>query len=158
MRFIDFQKQLKKRAKLLSYEERVAFGIDICKRLFFEYRAFVNESGFGNPDVLLDAIRYVETGGVEPHEINQYLERLEEVTPETDDYGGASYALNACVAVCELLSQVLAPMECEHFIEVATAYYDTADGKAQDLADELSEVQIDMHPLITEAKRYILGA
>lgn len=158
MSFNDFQKQLKKRAELLTYEERIAFGIDICKRLFSEYRAFVNESGLGNPDVLLDAIRYVETGGVEPQEINQNLERLEEVTPDTDDYDGASYALNACVAVYELLSQVLAPMQCEHFIEVATAYYDTADAKVQELEEELSEVQIDKHPLITEAKRYLLGA
>jgi uncharacterized protein len=157
MDFIAFENKLNERAHNLVYEERIQLGLDICKRLFPYYKEFYNESGFGNPDVLLDSIRFAESGSQDNEQIYDFLDALEEISPDTDDYDEAEYALNACGAVNALLLQVAEPDEREHFIEMAMAYYDTIDAKVQDEPDdELSEEQIDRHPMILEAQRFLL--
>ena len=157
MDFIEFEEKLYERAESLAYEDRIKLGLDICKRLFPYYKAFCNESGFGNPDVLLDSIRFVESGSQDTEPIYDFLDALEEICPDTDDYEEADYALNACGAVSALLLQVAEPDEIEHFIEIGMAYYDTIDAKVQDEADEeLSEEQMDRHPMMLEAQRFLL--
>ena len=157
MDFIDFEEQLNEHARNLDYEDRIKLGLDICKRLFPHYKSFCNESGFGNPDVLLDSIRFVESGGQDTEQIYEFLDALEEISPDTDDYDEAEYALNACGAVNALLLQVAEPDEEEHFIEIAMAYYDTIDAKVQDEAEEeLAEEQLDSHPMVLEAQRFLL--
>jgi uncharacterized protein len=157
MNFIEFETKLNEHAKQLSYPDRIAQGIAICKRLFPHYKEFVNESGFGNPDVLLDSIRFVESGNQESDQIYDFLDSLEENCPDTDEYEEAEYALNACGAVNALLLQVAEPDELEHFVEIAMSYYDTIDAKVQDELDEdASDEAIDMHPMLAEARRFLL--
>mgnify|MGYP003575057517 CR=1 FL=1 len=157
MDFIEFEKKLNERAQNLVYEDRIKLSLDICKRLFPYYKEFCNETGFGNPDVLLDSIRFVESGSQDNEQIYDFLDALEEISPDTDDYDEAEYALNACGAVNALLLQVAEPDEIEHFIEISMAYYDTIDAKVQDETDDdLSEEQIDMHPMMLEAQRFLL--
>jgi uncharacterized protein YjaG (DUF416 family) len=157
MNFIEFETKLNERAQQLAYPERISLGIAICKRLFPYYKEFVNESGFGNPDVLVDSIRFVESGSQDSETIHGFLESLEEVCPDTDDYEDAEYALNACGAVNALLLQVAEPDDPEHFVEVAMSYYDTIDAKLQDESDEeLSDEAIEMHPTLAEARNFLL--
>lgn len=157
MNFIEFEQALNERAQQLAYPERIAQGLAICKRLFPYYKEFVNESGFGNPDVLVDSIRYVESGSQDADAIYNYLDNLEEVCPDTEDYEEAEYALNACGAVNALLLQVAEPDEWEHFVEIAMSYYDTVDAKLQDESDEeLDDEAIDEHPMLAEARRFLL--
>lgn len=157
MNFIEFEAALNDRAQQLPYPERIAQGLAICKRLFPHYKAFVNEAGFGNPDVLVDSIRFVESGSQDADAIYNYLDNLEEVCPDTEDYEDAEYALNACGAVNALLLQVAEPDEWEHFVEIAMSYYDTVDAKLQDESDEeLDDEAIDEHPMLTEARRFLL--
>lgn len=159
MNFIEFETKLNEYALQLTYNERISKGLAICKRLFPHYREFVNESGFGNPDVLLDSIRFVESGSQDSDTIYAYLDSLEEICPDTDDYDEAEFALNACGAVNALLLQVAEPDEAEHFDEVAMSYYDTIDAKVQDESEEeLSDEEIDKHPLLNEARRFLLGS
>ncbi|WP_132052109.1 DUF416 family protein [Pseudocnuella soli] len=157
MNFIEFEAALNDRAQQLPYPERIAQGLAICKRLFPHYKAFVNESGFGNPDVLVDSIRFVESGSQDADAIYNYLDNLEEVCPDTEDYEDAEYALNACGAVNALLLQVAEPDEWEHFVEIAMSYYDTVDAKLQDESDEeLDDEDLDEHPMLAEARRFLL--
>jgi uncharacterized protein len=159
MDFIEFETKLTEYAQQLSYDERIAKGIAICKRLFPYYKEFVIESGFGNPDVLLDSIRFVESGSQDSEMIYEFLDSLEEISPETDDYDDAEFALNACGAVNALLLQVAEPDEAEHFVEVAMSYYDTIDAKVQDEnEDDLSEEEMEKHPLLSEARRFLLDS
>ncbi|ANE49443.1 DUF416 family protein [Flavisolibacter tropicus] len=158
MVFIEFEKSLKQRAQLLSYQDRISHGISICKRLFPYYKEFVNESSFGNPDVLLDSIRFVETGKQDSDQLHEFLESLEEVCPDTEDYDGGEFALNACGAVNALLLQVAEPNDEEHYIEIAMSYYDTIDAKVHDEnEEELSEEEIENHPLLIEARHFLLN-
>ncbi|HYH14273.1 MAG TPA: DUF416 family protein [Flavisolibacter sp.] len=157
MDYIEFENQLHERAQNLAYEDRIKLGLDICKRLFPYYKEFYNEASFGNPDVLLDSIRFVESGSQDNEQIYDFLDTLEEISPDTEDYEEAEYALNACGAVNALLLQVAEPGETEHFIEIAMAYYDTIDAKVQDEADEdLTDEEIDRHPMLLEAQRFLL--
>lgn len=159
MNFLEFETKLNEYAHQLSYEERVSKGIAICKRLFPYYNAFANEAGFGNPDVLLDSIRFVELGNKDNESIYGFLDSLEEICPDTDEYDEAEFALNACGAVNALLLQVAEPDEVEHFVEVAMSYYDTIDAKIQDESDEeLSDEEIDKHPVLGEARHFLLNS
>ena len=157
MNFNDFETKLNERAQQLSYQDRISQGIAICKRLFPHYKEFSNESGFGDPDVLLDSIRFVESGNQDSDQIYEFLDSLEEICPDTDDYEEAEYALNACGAINALLLQVAEPDEIEHFVEVALSYYDTIDAKVQEESDEdLTDEESEMHPLLVEARRFLL--
>lgn len=159
MNFIDFEKKINERAAELSYEERIAQGTEICKRLFPYYKSFVNESGFGNPDVLLDSIRFVESGEQDVDQVQAFLDNLEEVCPDTEDYEDGEYALNACGAVNALLLQVAEPDEPEHFVEIALSYYETIEAVIQDEAEEdMTDEEIEGHPVLAEASRFLLGA
>ena len=159
MIFSEFENKLNQRAQLLSYQDRISHGLSICKKLFPYYNEFVNESGFGNPDVLLDSIRFVETGKQDTDQLHEYLDSLEEVCPDTEDYGGADYALNACGAVNALLLQVAEPDDTEHYIEIVMSYYDTIDAKIQDeTEEELSEEEIENHSMLIEATQFLLSS
>jgi uncharacterized protein len=157
MNFIEFETKLNERAQLMSYQDRISQGIAICKRLFPHYKEFVNESGFGNPDVLLDSIRFVESGSQDNDQVFELLDSLEEICPDTEDYDDAECALNACGAVNALLLQVAEPDDVEHFVEVAMSYYDTIDAKVQSEIDEDSrDEEFEMHPMLAEARRFLL--
>jgi uncharacterized protein len=154
MNFIEFKNELYKRSEELDFEERRTLEIQICKRLFPYYKAFHNQSCFGNPDVLMDIIRFVESGDNQIKRIHMYLDALEEVTPDTEDFEECSYALNACEATRGLLLQIAEPSQTELFIETAMAYFDTMDAKVQE--GGLSEDEINKHPLMIDAKNFIL--
>ncbi|MEI6946724.1 DUF416 family protein [Paraflavisolibacter sp. H34] len=159
MDFLAFKKKLSQRAKQLSYEQRVALGLDLCNRLFPDYRTFAHASGWGNPDVLLDAIRFVASGSRDPQAISRHTDAIEEVTPDTEDFGGADYALSACCALIALLQQVEEPEDRESFEEIALAYYDTIDGRIQEQADDEPDEQLlARHPLLLEACRILFEA
>ena len=99
----------------------------------------------------------MESGSQDSEQIYDFLDALEEVSPDTDDYPDAEYALNACGAVNALLLQVAEPDDVEHFLEASLAYYDTIEAKVHDEAeDDVSEEEMDRHPLLTEARRFLL--
>ena len=157
MNFIEFKSALVNRSENLDFQERIALEIEICKRLYPFYKAFHNETGFGNPDILLDSIKFVESGGTDIDQIHRYIEALEEITPDTDDLEDSSYALNACAGVFGLLSQVVEPSQADHFLETAMAYYETMDLKVHENSQEqLPEYKINDHPLMIEATNFIL--
>lgn len=159
MNFIDFEKKLIQRAAQLPYEARIAQGTEICKRLFPYYKTFANESGFGNPDVLLDSILFVASGEQDVDAIQAFLDNLEEVCPDTEDYEDGEYALNACGAVNALLLQVAEPNEPEHFVEMALSYYETIEAVIQDEAEEdMTDEELEVHPVLAEGRRFLLAS
>jgi uncharacterized protein YjaG (DUF416 family) len=141
---------------MLSYQEGLQLGLAISKRLFFEYRAFVHETGWGNPDVLLDALSYIESGGVDPNVMEHHQVEIEQVTPDSDDFGDSASALNACTAIFNLLAFAKGPNDQSLLYEVGIAYYDTIDEKVQE-EEDLSEEEMAKHPFLIEAKRFLLN-
>lgn len=158
MDFFVFETALTRHAQQLPYETRIARGIAICERLYPYYKTFVNENGFGEPEVLLAGMRFAASGSQDAGVLENLLESLEEVCPDTDDYEAAEYALNACGAVNALLLQVAEPNDAAHFVEVALSYYDTVEGQVQDQSDDAEpDEALEQHPLLAEARRFLLG-
>jgi hypothetical protein len=70
-----------------------------------------------------------------------------------DDYLG-SYALNAAVAAYNAV-QFVKDKDPEHIYDIGQCLTDTVDFKIQEI-DETAEEEIDSHPLMIEARKYLL--
>jgi hypothetical protein len=80
--------------------------------------------------------------------------QLEEVTPDTEDFGSASgsYALNAATSHCYLID-LLANNDLDFMLYVLQNCYDTVDFIVQETLDpegklQIAEEQIENHPLM----------
>lgn len=86
--------------------------------------------------------------------MKEILPKVDNITPNTEDFGNASYALNACSAVYETL-EFLINKDQKHILNIGSYLTDTIDFKIQE-DDELSEVQIDNHPMMIEARKFLI--
>jgi uncharacterized protein len=157
MNFQEFTKVYRKQVDTLSYERQLDFAVGICKKLFFDYQSFFERNDFGSPDVLLDAVNKVEQRQVvriDPKELKTLLQRIYEITPDSEDFSNANYAINAAGAVYVTV-EFLLDRDINHIYNIGTYLVDTIDSKVQSDGD-LSEEEIDQHPLTIEAKSYLL--
>jgi hypothetical protein len=78
------------------------------------------------------------------------------VTPDTEDFGdlSGSYALNAAASVYDTLQFIL-DKDPVHIIAIGTYLTDTVDFKIQE-REHLTEEQIDEHPMMVEARDFML--
>jgi len=79
--------------------------------------------------------------------------KVEDITPHMDDFGDydGSYALNACIAVFYTLQFYLDADPINTYY-IGTALTDTVDFKIHESEEELSEDEIDEHPMMQEAR------
>jgi uncharacterized protein len=157
MTYKEFDSKFKDHVAKLTYEQQLVFALEICKKMFFEYQQFYNEYEWGNPDTLLDAIHLIEQSKLKRQDSNQVaatIKKVEEVTPDTEDFGEANYALNACTAVWCTLNFLLENKP-EHIYYVGTSLYDTVDARVQG-DEDLSQAEIDQHPAMVETRKYLL--
>lgn len=157
MTYKEFDSAFKRHVAQLPYERQLVLALDICRKLFFDYQQFYEENKWGNPDVLLDAIHLIEQSQIDVPDSNLLttaIKKVEEVTPDTEDFGEANHALNACTAVYYTL-EFLLEKKPEHIYYVGTSLYDTIDARVQD-SDDLSEQNIDKHPMMVETRKYLL--
>jgi uncharacterized protein len=145
MTFQEFTNTFKKQVDKLSYQRQLDLSISVCKKLFFDYQKFYEENDWGNPDILLDAINLIKA----------ILLKIDEVTPDTEDFGEANYAVNASGAIYETI-EFLVDKKTKHIYNIGTYLIDTVDAKVHG-DDDLSEDEIDQHPQMVETKNYLLG-
>jgi len=108
--------------------------------------------------MLLDAINFIERSRTEKPdkpELQAILQKIEEVTPNTEDFGEGIYAVNASGAIYETI-EFLLDKKTEHIYNIGTYLIDTVDAKVQG-NDDLSEDEIDEHPQMVETKNYLLA-
>lgn len=161
MTFTEFKNVFEKQIKELSDNGRLTFSLDISKRLLQDYRIFHEKYKWGNPDSLANGIKYCELvlngDKADNYRIEELMSAIDEVTPNTDDFGDwdGSYALNACVAVIESL-EFLLDKNIEHIVNVSSCMTDTVDFKITETFGDLSEDAIDAHPwMISERNEQI---
>lgn len=154
----ELNKVLLSQIKQLSRNVSVDFGLDICKRLLPYYIEFSIRKNWGNVDLLSSAIQLCEQSvgtNVNKQLIDQLLEEIDQVTPNTEDFDDASYALNAANAIYMLLEYLLDDDQ-RHIVDISTCMTDTLDSKIQDDQGGLSHEQLMEHPrIIDELKRQI---
>lgn len=114
------------RLEKLESWQHVTFMACLCERLYPNYWAFCQQTGFADAQRyrrILDLIW--ESLTVKDAKINfdSQLEKLEEAIPLADDFDvyGVYPAIDACVALSELLHSRLSGETLEHAIEVSKA-------------------------------------
>ncbi|MBC7981791.1 DUF416 family protein [Candidatus Parcubacteria bacterium] len=155
MRYVEFVSKFKAQVVNAPPDKKILLAISICKKLFFDYQIFAKENNWGNPDLLLDAIKLAE--GFQPEDekkVQYFLSQIDDNCPDSEDFGNASYAINASSAVYETL-QFLIDQNSEHIYNIGISLTDTVDFKIQE-DEELTDEQIDSHPLMIEARYYLI--
>lgn len=157
MKYEDFDRTFKLQSTNLSWVKQLSLSISICKKLLIDYQIFSEKNDWGNPDLLLDAIDLAEKSlSQKPNAttVRSLLPKIDEITPDTEDFDDASYALNACSAVYETLEFII-DNDSTHIYNIGTYLTDTIDFKIQE-DDNLEQDQIDKHPLMIETRKYLL--
>lgn len=153
----EFIHQFKLQTESLTYQKQFELAVSVCKKLFFDYQKFSEDNNWGDPDLLLDTIRFVEQSKdlkINAVLLKKKIDQIEAITPDTEDFGDASYALNCCVAVCETL-EFLTDNKAEHIFSIGTCLTDTIDFKIQE-DNELTENEIDNNSDMIEARKFLL--
>ncbi len=160
MNYRDYIKILKDQTNSQPYKEQLHFALMISKKLYFEYQKFVDKYRWGDADLLMDAINLcqqaIENSG-DLTRIKKLLPKIDSIIPDMDDFGSdhqASYALNASISVYETL-EFIKDQDKTHIYNIATYYTDTIDFKIQEDL-ELTELEIENHPLMIEAWNFII--
>lgn len=160
MKYKEFTITFNKQVFSIDYDKQLTLAIDICKKLYFDYVDFSEKYQWGDKDVLLDAITLVEqskTKDIKQNIIDKTLNQLDNITPDMDDFGSdelGSYALNACVAVYNLV-QFMFDKNPEHIYDIGTCLTDTIDFKIQG-QKTLTEQEIDNNQLMIETRKYLI--
>lgn len=159
MNYEQFQSLFKKQVTNLSNERQFTLGILISKKLYFDYLKFSTFYDWGDPDILLDAIKLCEktnTTSVNEIAIKEFLSKVDSITPDMDDFGDelGSYALNACTSVHDLL-QYLLNNDLTYILNIGSYFTDTIDLRIQEI-ETLTSSQINKHPQMIEARNFLL--
>lgn len=114
------------RLEKLESWQHVTFMACLCERMYPNYWAFCQQTGFGDSQIyrrILDLIW--ETLVIKDAKVNfdSQLEKFEEAIPAAEDYDlyGVYPAIDACVALSELLHSRLSGETLAHAIAVSEA-------------------------------------
>lgn len=112
------------RLEKLESWQHLTFMACLCERMYPNYAMFCQQTGFGEAQLYRRIVDLIwETLTVKDAKINfdSQLEKLEEAIPSADDYDmyGVYPAIDACVALSELVHSLLSGETLEHAIEVS---------------------------------------
>ena len=158
MEFADFSIQLATQLASSSPVQRIAFGLDICRRLYPDYIHFHQEYQWGDPSVLKRAIDYVsQSMGAATDEdiLNGLMDELDLAIPDTEEFGdfATSYAINSACAVWELLEYLL-DQDQTHLMHMSTLATETIDFKLQEADETLTADELSKHPALFKEWEY----
>ena len=141
----------------LGPKRRFAFALSCCERLYPNYVAFVRKYRWGDSSILREALDSCWSrlrGDLDEIEVENLKERLEAITPDTDDFSGTlvSPALDAAVAA-HLLMESLTDDSISTIIDIASLCRDTVDMHLSELenldsSDPNTETKIMSHKLM----------
>ena len=143
----------------LPFGKAIDFAVDICKRLLPDYVIFHQNNEWGNPELITEAITFCENNRIsfkiDENELTSHIDKLESVTPDTEDFGDwdGSYALNAACATLELL-EYLRDRNTAHIKNISSLITDTIDFKINEETEEISDEQLKEHPKIIKELAY----
>lgn len=157
----EFEKQIAQKIKNATELERTLFGLDICKRLAPDYTNFEIKNNWGDSKALNESIKFIETFLNESKndldKLDSIISEIDSIIPDTEDFSDwdVSYALNASVSVYELL-MYLKDKDFSHILTISALMTDNIDFKIQMNNNDISEEEIDNHPMLTSEFKYQL--
>ncbi|WP_067710335.1 MULTISPECIES: YjaG family protein [unclassified Erwinia] len=144
------------RLEKLESWQHVTFMACLCERMAPNYRAFCDRTGFGEGQLYRRILDLVwETLLVKDAKVNfdSQLEKLEEAIPNAEDYDlyGVYPAIDACVALSELLHSRLSGETLEHAIAVSDASVTTVAMLEMTQAErEMTDEELKENPAVEE--------
>ncbi|MEM6052993.1 YjaG family protein [Erwinia sp. P7711] len=144
------------RLEKLESWQHVTFMACLCERMFPNYWAFCQQTGFGDAQIyrrILDLIW--ETLVIKDAKVNfdSQLEKFEEAIPAAEDYDlyGVYPAIDACVALSELLHSRLSGETLTHAIAVSEASITSVAMLEMTQAErEMSDEELKENPAVEE--------
>lgn len=161
MDFNEFSIKLAHQITSLSPTKRIAFGLDICRRLFPDYLSFFAAYQWGNPEVLkrsMDYINFAMHDEINEDIVNGLMDELDIIIPDTEEFGDflTSYAINAACAIWELLEYLL-DNDQTHMMHISSLATDTVDYKLQEADVSLTAEMLASHPMLIKEWEYQLA-
>ncbi|KAA8995078.1 DUF416 family protein [Affinibrenneria salicis] len=114
------------RLERLESWQHVTFMASLCERMYPNYHEFCRQTGFGEPMIYRRILDLVwETLIVKDAKVNfdSQLEKLESAIPVAEDYDiyGVYPAIDACIALGELVHSRLSGETLEHAVAISEA-------------------------------------
>ncbi|NIH12021.1 MAG: YjaG family protein [Serratia symbiotica] len=112
------------RLERLESWQHLAFMASLCERMYPNYQMFCQQTAFGDPAIYRRILDLVwETLVVKDAKVNfdSQLEKLEQAIPSVEDYDlyGVYPAIDACIALGELIHSRLSGETLEHAITIS---------------------------------------
>lgn len=158
-----YEDALSKELTKLSDKAKLLFAALTCEHLYPNYIHFSNETKWGNPENLRNAIdtifiHLIDDILFDEEQIRIFRDSVDLVTPDTEDFPEVmtSFALNACTAILGTLDFIIEPKP-ESIIEVAGYARDTVDmfilvRDDFDSNDSNVEIRVEKDPLMIREK------
>ncbi|EPK3406860.1 YjaG family protein [Proteus mirabilis] len=144
------------RLEKLESWQHLTFMACLCERMYPNYQVFCRETGFTDPTLYRRILDLVwETLTVKDAKVNfdSQLEKLEEAIPDASqfDFYGVYPAIDACVALSELIHSRLSGESLSHAIEVSKISVGTVATLEMTQAErEMSEEELKSLAAVTE--------
>ncbi|ANE75708.1 YjaG family protein [Dickeya solani] len=141
--------------KLASWQH-VTFMACLCERMYPNYHEFCQQTGFGDAQLYRRILDLVwETLVVKDAKVNfdSQLEKLEDAIPAADDYDiyGVYPAIDACVALSELLHSRLSGETLEHAVTISeTSIRTVAMLEMTQAGREMTDEELKVVPAVEE--------
>ncbi|AYH46456.1 MULTISPECIES: YjaG family protein [Dickeya] len=141
--------------KLASWQH-VTFMACLCERMYPNYHEFCQQTGFGDAQLYRRMLDLVwETLVVKDAKVNfdSQLEKLEDAIPAADDYDiyGVYPAIDACVALSELLHSRLSGETLEHAVTISeTSIRTVAMLEMTQAGREMTDEELKVVPAVEE--------
>lgn len=141
--------------KLASWQH-VTFMVCLCERMYPNYHEFCQQTGFGDAQLYRRMLDLVwETLVVKDAKVNfdSQLEKLEDAIPAADDYDiyGVYPAIDACVALSELLHSRLSGETLEHAVAISeTSIRTVAMLEMTQAGREMTDEELKVVPAVEE--------
>ncbi|MCA7001289.1 YjaG family protein [Dickeya solani] len=141
--------------KLASWQH-VTFMACLCERMYPNYHEFCQQTGFGDAQLYRRILDLVwETLVVKDAKVNfdSQLEKLEDAIPAADDYDiyGVYPAIDACVALSELLHSRLSGETLEHAVTASeTSIRTVAMLEMTQAGREMTDEELKVAPAVEE--------
>lgn len=112
------------RLERLESWQHLTFMASLCERMYPNYQMFCQQTAFGDPAIYRRILDLVwETLMVKDAKVNfdSQLEKLEQAIPSVEDYDiyGVYPAIDACIALGELIHSRLSGETLEHAITIS---------------------------------------
>lgn len=144
------------RLEKLSSWQHVVFMACLCERMYPNYAMFCQQTGFGDAQLyrrILDLIWETEIVKGAKVNFDSQLEKLEEAIPAAEDYDlyGVYPAIDACVALSELIHSRLSGETLEHAVEVSkTSITTVAMLEMTQQGREMTDEELKINPSVEQ--------